>query len=47
MEIIIFFKMGMMILGVSFGAHIILIQGGKGNIKTCGEYIKEIHGRTL
>ena len=36
MEMAIFFIMGMMILGVSFGAHIILIHSGKGNIKTCG-----------
>jgi hypothetical protein len=29
--------MGIMILRVSFGADIILIHGGKGNIKTSGE----------
>ena len=43
MEMMIFFIMGMMVLEVSFGAHIILIHGGKGNIKTYCEYIKEIH----
>ena len=47
MEIAIFFIMGMMVLGVSFGAHIILIHGGKGNIQSCCSYIKEIHDGVL
>ena len=35
-EMAIFLIMGMMILGVSFGADIILIHGRKGNIKANG-----------